>query len=392
MQQTSSYTAYAVRGILAAFLAPIFLGVAPIFGKMAINAGAQPFTVATLRTLAAVALLWMVYALFFRRYIYIYPAGLLGCLVIGIINGIGSLFYYSGLSLVDASLAQLLNGMYLVFAVMLVRITGERLNRRTLARTGLALIALLLLTGFGSEAVNWLGVGLMVGSAIMFAGTFILSQNVLYEMPTPTVALYVLTTMGLVVLMVWLATGAQNITAFADAALTPILLLGATTALSRLAMFAGVKILGSMQTVILSVAEIGVALTLAFVFLDERLTVVQWMGVAILGLSLLLVRSRDLAPHTFNAGRLMMFNIATQQFQWIAFHHAFGKEDTEGNEIMSQLTTGELHAIREMMGVDGKPLDPFPINPTGEYHVDLSAFLPDQPQASAESPPDNQSS
>ncbi|MBZ0293552.1 MAG: DMT family transporter [Anaerolineae bacterium] len=383
---------YPVGGILAAVFTPIFLGVAPVLGKTAINAGAQPFTVATLRTLAAVLLLWIAYLLFFRRYIYIYPAGLLGCVVVGIVNGIGSLFYYSGLGLVDAGLAQLLNGMYLVFAVVLVRITGERPNRRTLVRVGMALVALVLLTGFGGEAIDWWGVGLMVGSAIMFAGTFILSQNVLYEMPSPTVALYVLTTMGLVVSMVWLATGAQDVTAFADTAMMPILLLGISTALSRLAMFAGVKILGSMQTAILAIAEIAVALTLAFVFLGERLTTEQWIGVGILGLSILLVRPRDLTSRTFNAGRLVLFNIATQQFQWIAFHRAFGKEDAEGSDVMSELSAAELQSIRQMMGVDGKPMDPFPINPAGEYHVDLSAFLPDQPQSSEQPPSDDQSS
>src|SRR5215813_6318283 len=107
-----------VRGIVAAFLTPMFLGMAPIFGKLAINAGADSFTVAAWRTVIAVALLWLLYLLFARKYIFIYPAGLLGCVVVGIVNGIGSLFYYGGLGLLDASLVQLLNGTYLVFAVI----------------------------------------------------------------------------------------------------------------------------------------------------------------------------------------------------------------------------------------------------------------------------------
>jgi hypothetical protein len=66
-------------------------------------------------------------------------------------------------------------------------------------RVLLALLALLILTGFGDNRVDWLGVGLMLGSALMFAGTVILSQYVLYEMPSPTVTLYVLTTMAVIV-------------------------------------------------------------------------------------------------------------------------------------------------------------------------------------------------
>ena len=49
-----------LRGVFMAMLTPIFLGVAPIFGKMAINAGADPFSVAALRTLTAIAILWTV--------------------------------------------------------------------------------------------------------------------------------------------------------------------------------------------------------------------------------------------------------------------------------------------------------------------------------------------
>lgn len=369
-----------VHGVIAAFLTPMFLGLAPIFGKLSIQVGAEPFTVAALRTLVAVVLLWGVYILFFRRFIFIYPAGLLGCVVIGVINGIGSLFYYGGLSLVDASMAQLLNGMYLVFAVLMVRIGGERLDFRMMVRVVLALVALLIITGFGSEPVNWLGVGLMLGNALMFAGTFILSQYVLYEMPSPTVALYVLSTMALVVMMVWLATGVQPMDAGLRAALPSIFILGVTTALSRLAMFAGVKFLGSMQTAVLAITEIAVALVLSFAVLQERLTLEQWGGVAILTLSILLVRARDLAPASFNPGKLFMINLATQQFQWIAFHRAFGKDDPDTDDVMAKLSTSELRAIREMMGVDDKPTDPFPMKTTGQYRVDLTAFLPQEGQ------------
>ncbi len=367
-----------LRGIIAAFLTPLFLGVAPIFGKLAITSGVDPFSVAAVRTLIAVGFLWAFYVIFFRKFIYIYPAGLLGCIVLGIVNGIGSLFYYSGLGLLDASLTQLLNGMYLVFAVLMTRLGGERLDGRMIFRVLLTLLALIMLTGFGDNSINWLGVGLMLGSALMFAGTMILSQYVLYEMPSPTVTLYTLTTMGVVVVMAWLATGVQTSLPVLEAAMPPIIILGITTALSRLAMFAGVKFLGGLQTAVLAIAEIGVALALAFLVLDERLTGIQVIGVAILTLSILLVRASDLISDRFNPGKLVMQNIATQQFQWIAFQHAFAKKEEEGsNNVMSQITTAEIQAIRDMMGVDGKPINPFPINSPQGYSVDLTTFLKD---------------
>ncbi len=370
-----------LKGIAAALAAPTFLGMAPIFGKLAITAGADSFTVAALRTLVAVALLWSVYILFFRRFIYIYPAGLMGCAVIGTINGIGSLFYYGGLGLLDASLVQLLNGMYLAFAVILSHLAGQKTDMRTLIRVGMAIAALILLTGFGNSAINWVGVGFMLASALMFAGTVMLSQYVLYEMPSRTATLYILTTMGIVVTMVWLAVGDMPSIEVLQLATGPIILLGITTAFSRLAMFAGVKFLGGMQTAITAILEIGVALSLAALFLGERLTSTQWIGVIVLGATLLLIRERDLLPRGINPTALIAANLPSVQFQRIAFHRAFGTAEMD-NEMgtMAQITTQEMVAIQQMMGAKTGGIDPYPINAS----VELLASLPDDPLATQE--------
>lgn len=367
-----------IRGIAIALSTPLFLGMAPIFGKLAIRAGADPFSIAALRTIVAVVMLWGIYALFLRRYIYIYPAGLLGCIVIGAVNGIGSLFYYGGLSMLDASLTQLLNGMYLPLAVLISSSAGQKADSRTLLRVGLALLALLMITGFSPEAVNWTGVGFMLGSALMFAGTVTLSQYVLYEMPSPTVTLYVLTTMGAIVSIVWLAVGNPLSPEVVSASISPIVILGVTTALSRLAMFAGVKFLGGMQTAVLAISEIGVALTLAFVVLGDRLAVEQWIGVAVLFSSMLLVRQRDLSPTGFNPNQLIVANMASVQFQRIAFHRAFGT-DVHDNELgtMGTITTQELVAIQRMMGAESGPIDPFPIGKTRHLNQLTAALPPD---------------
>lgn len=351
-----------VSGVLAVFATPLFLGMAPIFGKLAINADADPFSVAAIRTVLAALILWAVYAVFYRKDMFIYPAGLMGCIVIGTVNGIGSLFYYSGLGQLDASLVQLINGMYLPFALLIAWLGGQRADRRTLFRVGLAIPALVMLTVPASDPFNWSGVGFMLGSALMFAGTVVLSQYVLYEMPARTVALYTLTTMAVVVTMVWMAVGNPMTVTVVENAMPPIVILGITTALSRLAMFAGVKFLGGMQTAIVAILEIAVALILSFIVLNESLLPVQWGGVMLLFASMLLIRQKDLLAHNFNPNALIVANMASVQFQRIAFHRAFGTTDTD-NELgtMSSLTTQELVAIQNMMGARSGAIDPYPI-------------------------------
>jgi drug/metabolite transporter (DMT)-like permease len=339
------------RAVITSLLAPLFLGMAPILGKLAINAGADSFTVAAWRTVVAVVFLWIMYALFARRYIYIYPAGLFGCVIVGVVNGIGSLFYYSGLSMIDASLAQLLNGMYLIFVVMLSHLGGERIDARITVRVALATVALVIIAGFGKTPANWLGVGLMLANALMFAGTVILSQYVLYEMPSPTVTLYALTTMGVVVAVVWIAVGKPMPPEVLRNTVPPIVLLAITTAASRIALFSGVKLFGSLQTAVLALTEIGVALALAFFILGDRLTPSQVAGVALLAFSIMLIRSKDILPRGVNPNQLF-YNISDIQFQWIAFDQAFRKPSEIGDTHPSapKLTTEEARKIREMMG------------------------------------------
>ncbi|MFW5771683.1 MAG: DMT family transporter, partial [Phototrophicaceae bacterium] len=239
---------------------------------------------------------------------------------------------------------------------------GQKITLRTFVRVVLALVALLMITGFSPSALDWAGVGLMLGSALMFAGTIILSQYVLYEMPAPTVTLYMLSTMAVVVSMVWLAVGEPLSQEVLELALPPIFLLGVSTGLSRLAMFAGVKFLGGQQTAFLAITEIGVALTLAFIFLGDRLTAMQWVGVFILSVSLMLIRQRDFLPHGYNPNALVVANMASVQFQRIAFHRAFGTRELD-NEMgtMTAITPSEMLAIQRMMGAQLGGIDPYPI-------------------------------
>lgn len=329
------------RNLATGFLSPLFLGFAPVLGKMAYSGGSDPFTVAATRTVIAAAILWVVYALFFRKYIYIYPAGLIGCIAVGTINGVGSLFYYNGLHYVDASVAQLLNATYLIFVVILARLGGHHINRRTVLRAFFALIAVALLTGGVAGRISWVGAAFMIANAFLFASTFMVSQRVLYEMPSPTVTLYVLTTMAVVVVMARLVYRLEWIPQSTEA-FGAIFALGVTTALSRLTLFFGIKKMGSLQTVFLGIFETAVALFMAAAFLGERLTPVQVLGVAILMVSLLLIRRDDLSPQQ-RSGESPLFNIASMSFNKIAFMQAFGKDEA------LKMTPDELERVRQMM-------------------------------------------
>lgn len=283
-------------GIAAAFLAPMFMGFTPIFGRLTISTGVDAYTLAALRTCAAAAFLWICYLIFWRKYIYIFPAGLMGTFAVGMVNGLGSLLYYNGLLLLDnASITQLLNMTYIIFVMLLTAFLGRSISKLSIVRAGLALFGIYLLTMVGGTvgSVKIIGALLMIGSAFLFALHVILSQRVMFEMPAPTMTLYALTWMGLTVVIARLVYGY-----FFPLPTGPSMPVGwwylgglaFVTALSRLMLFTGVRQVGGLQALLLNMAEVGVTLLMGFLLLDETLTLIQWGGVVALVVSVLLAR------------------------------------------------------------------------------------------------------
>lgn len=342
--------------LIAAISTPLFLGMNPIFGKLAFENGADPFTVAALRTVIAVLVLFVFYYLFWRKYLFIYPVGFINCVAVGTVNGIGSLMYYNGLHLLDASVAQLLNGMYLVFVIILTRIAGSaHFGLKTISRVFIAVVGIFLITGGIGDEVSWLGVGLMLGNAILFAGTIVMSQRALYDMPAQTVTFYVLATMAVIVAM---ARVTYDLPVFTKTdfnanltAMWAILGLATTTALSRLLIFLGVKGLGGVQTTLLAILEIATSVTLAFLLLGETFTTIQWYGVGVLFVSLLLptdITPRDVSPTAYwpDLTRLQLMQVAFNR----AFHLDKGST-TEMEQLQELFSKQDKFTTQEMMTV-----------------------------------------
>jgi drug/metabolite transporter (DMT)-like permease len=276
------------RGILAALGSALFLGMVPIFGKQAILMGMPPLAVVSIRTTFAALLLFTVVFLFFRNYLYIYPAGLAGCLIAGVINGLGSLFYYSALARIDASIGHLLYTLYPIFLAFWLILDRQPPSRITWIRIAMAIPAVYLLTQASSNHMDWLGVIEMLVAAALYALHLPINQRVLYDMPAPTVTLYTLIAMSIVVFPAFLISGTRP-EAVDPKIVAPLLGLTLVTFLSRLMLFTGVKHLGGMQTALLGLGEMFVVVFFALIWPDEQLTPQQWVGVALLAISMVLM-------------------------------------------------------------------------------------------------------
>lgn len=275
-------------GILAALSSSVFLGFTPIFGKLAINFGFSPLAVVALRTSMAAGLILIIFLLFYRSYLYIFPIGLIGCLLAGLINGMGSILYYLALDRLTASVGQMLYSIYPFFVAIWLMLDYQMPSRLTLLRICLATLAILLLTSLPSHPVDLIGVAMMLGAAALYALHLPINQRVLYEVPAPTVTLYTLLAMSVVVVPSFFIFNPKW-PSF-DLPWWPVIGLTLVTSLSRLSLFLGVKHIGGMQTALLGLSELLVTILFSHIWLHESLLWTQWLGAIGLMTSLLLVK------------------------------------------------------------------------------------------------------
>jgi drug/metabolite transporter (DMT)-like permease len=274
-------------GIVAGLASAMLLGLAPVFGKIAMNGGVSPLFLVTFRSGVAGVLLLVIFLIFKRAFLVIYPLGLAGCAVAGLLNGLGSILYYTAISRLDASIGQLLYSFYPLFVAFWLLLDRQKLKTISLIRLGITIPGVYLLLGLGNTKADWVGVIMILGSAILYALHLIINQRVLYEVPAPTVTLYTLLSMFVVTFLAYIIF--DRSLPDVQANWLPMIGMAMIVFFSRLTLFVGVKHLGGLQTSILGLGELLTTIVVAHYWLGENLTIIQWAGAVLLALSLGLV-------------------------------------------------------------------------------------------------------
>ncbi len=277
-----------LRGVAVASGSAGLIGLTPIFGKLAIQAGMFSISVVAARTAAAAVLLFVVMLLFQRKYLYIFPVGFVGCMIAGSLNGLGSLFFYIGLARVDASLSQMLFSLYPLFVALLLYLDGLKHSKITFLALLLSIPAVYFLTQASTVGIEFRDVLYPLLAGLFYALHIPINQRVLFEAPPPTVTLYTLLAMTMVVVPAEFIF-APTVFSVPQSALVPLIALTLVTFFSRLALFSGVKTIGGMRTSLLGLGQVLVTVSIAYVWLGESLSVYQWLGALLLVVALILV-------------------------------------------------------------------------------------------------------
>ena len=128
---------------------------------------------------------------------------------------------------------------------------------------------------------------MLCAASLMYALHLIINQRVLIDVPAPTVTLYTLIAMSTTVIIAYLI-GDRTLPPVGTP-YWPLLGMALFTFLSRITLFMGVKQLGGLQTALLGLGELVVTIVLAFLWLDERLTPLQWIGTLLIFANVFLV-------------------------------------------------------------------------------------------------------
>ncbi|MCX8062850.1 MAG: DMT family transporter [Anaerolineales bacterium] len=282
-----------LSGVLSAVASATLLGFTPVLGKLAIQYGVAPFAVVTLRTVLATFLMAVTLLIINRKSFYIYPAGLLGCALAGIINGGGSLFYYQALSQINANVGQLIFLTYPIFVTIWMIMDRYQPSIVSILRLTFIILGIgFLILGFHTP-LHLKGAIFMLIAAACYGLHLPINQRVLFEMPAPTVTFYTLLFMSLIVAPFGFIVNPIQLAGVFPlphlVSLIPVLALALVTFLSRLTLFFGVKRIGGFQTALLGVTELLVTLVFARVWLQETLNGLQWIGLILISSSILLI-------------------------------------------------------------------------------------------------------
>ena len=287
-----------ISGTTLILFAILCLSILPPLVRVGLTEDVSPVPMLAIRLLIASVVLWAVFGLSQPRVLRIDRRGFMACALVAATDTFASICYYYAFTYISTSIAHVIFSLYPVMALVLLSFRGERFSPLQVVGLALALAGVSLLVGPGGQ-VNPAGAVLAFGAALGYAATLACTQWFLRDYDPRTVALYVVGLMTLMTGGVWLFQG-QGLQTISPVGWVVILITAiVSTAVARLALFAGIQRAGSGRTALLAPVETLLAVSWTVLFLGDRLSAWQWAGGALVLVSMNLVmtrRSRPVSP------------------------------------------------------------------------------------------------
>lgn len=278
-------------GWALALLAVCSFSIAPTISRAAILNGMDPTALVMARMTGTALLLGITIAVTMPHRLKMSRRYLLITLATGMINGFGFLTFFWALGRLEASIASMLFSLSPLVILGLLALRGEKLTRRHALRLALGLAGVYLLIGPGGQ-VDLTGVFLVLAAILSYSVHLVFVQWFLQDQDAWAVTFYAIVGITVVVVSGWLIEGHGWHDPGRQGWLSIVALVVISTYLARLALFGGVRHLGSGQVALLSPFETLLTIIWSLLFLQESLTAWQWLGGLAIFISMLLANRR----------------------------------------------------------------------------------------------------
>jgi drug/metabolite transporter (DMT)-like permease len=268
---------YRKIGWALAFLSTFCFSVAPPFSRGLILAGLNPTQVLVLRMAITTLLLVATVIVTKPSLLRADAHSRKWSLIAGAVGSLGMMGYFWGLTRLDASIASMIMAAAPLVVLALLALRGEPITARNLVRMGLALAGIYLLIGPGGN-VDIVGVLLVSVTIFTYSAQYVIMQWRLGGYDARSVTLYSMIGMTISLFLFWIIQGRPWQNPTSTEWLIILVLAVVSTYGARLSLFAAIARIGSAQVSMLTPVETLLTIFWSMLFLDERLTAVQWLG------------------------------------------------------------------------------------------------------------------
>ena len=243
----------------------------------AVVGGMNPITILLLRLLIATGLLVVTIAFTQPALFRIDRRGAYLVTGIGLISGVEIVAFFWSLAYVSGSMTAMIKSVQPLAVLLLLTIGGEALTRRHMIRVALAISGIYLLVGIEGEVAPF-GLLLLALSLVLYTLQLVYTQWYLREYDSRTITLYMLIVMTLVIAGWWWGQGIVWQDPGWNGWIAIVVLAVVSTYFARLALYAAVRRIGSGQVALLWPLQTLGSIVLSVLFLQERLSAIQWVG------------------------------------------------------------------------------------------------------------------
>jgi drug/metabolite transporter (DMT)-like permease len=219
--------------------------------------------------------------------------GSLEMIAAGTSLGLTSIFYYMAVKYIPVSLAIVLLLQTVWMSIILEAVLGKRRPGMPQIFCAIAmLIGTVLATGVlvQTDQINWVGIGWGLSAAASYTATMYSSNNVQLEIPPFKRSLLMISGGLIIIIIAFLPALIDGISPRIFVS-WGLLLAVFGTILPPILFTKGMPLTGIALGAMLSSLEVPVSIIFAHIFLEESITLVQWLGVSCILLAVIVISS-----------------------------------------------------------------------------------------------------